>query len=408
MDNISHSLSGLAVAELLHRSLAPEPHAQAQSLRRRMVLVAGAVAANLPDLDLVLTGLLPAPLGYLLHHRGHTHTLLYAAPQALLLIALVWLLWPSARLLLRTSASARAALVGATVIGLGLHLLMDYANSYGVHPFYPFDARWLYGDMVFIVEPVFWIGFGVPLAMMLPARPLRFALGALLAGVLAWTCVAGFLHWASLLALGLAAASITLMQGRADATGRAGLATGVLVAGAFVALQGVASHVGREHVAQRLHALAPTARLLDAAMTPLPANPACWSFVTVERFDDAGTYRIRRGLLSLAPALLPAQACPAAFLPVLATLDAEIGLATPTDASLASLRGLAANCHFYAWMRFARAPLLAGAVASDARFARGAGANFSTFDPAAFAHVPCPANVPAWALPRQDLLDPAG
>jgi sec-independent protein translocase protein TatC len=47
------------------------------------------LAGNFPDLDLVLTPLLPAPLGYLLHHRGHTHTVLYALPQMLLLAALM-------------------------------------------------------------------------------------------------------------------------------------------------------------------------------------------------------------------------------------------------------------------------------------------------------------------------------
>jgi inner membrane protein len=41
---------------------------------------------------------------------------------------------------------------------------MDSLNVYGVHPLWPFDPNWYYGDLVFIVEPVFWIGFGVPLA----------------------------------------------------------------------------------------------------------------------------------------------------------------------------------------------------------------------------------------------------
>ena len=52
------------------------------------MLATCALAGNFPDLDLVLTPLLPAPLGYLLHHRGHTHTVLYAFPQAMLLAAL--------------------------------------------------------------------------------------------------------------------------------------------------------------------------------------------------------------------------------------------------------------------------------------------------------------------------------
>ncbi len=405
MDNLSHSLAGLAAAELLQRSLAPEPDAQAQTLRRRMLLVAGWAACNLPDLDLVLTGLLPPPLGYLLHHRGHTHTLLYGAPQALLLIALIWLLWPAARRLLHASVRARAGLVAATVIGLLLHFVMDYFNSYGLHPFHPFDSRWLYGDMVFILEPVFWVGFGVPLIMMVPARWLRYALLALMAGVLGWTTVKGFLHWGSLLALALAAIGLAALQQRAGKPGRAALVTGMLVAAGFVGLQGWASHSGRAQLAAYLERTGPASRLLDAAMTPYPANPLCWSFIAVERNDSARSYRVRRGMLSLAPELLPLQACPAAFAQALTTSSAASGLSSESEMSLANLRSMAANCHFRAWMRFARVPVLEGAVASDARFSNGRGANFSDFKFAAFEDMPCSASVPGWDLPRQDLLD---
>jgi inner membrane protein len=53
MDNLSHSVAGLAVGELLHRTLAPESDAAGQSVRRHMLLVTAWAACNLPDLDLV-------------------------------------------------------------------------------------------------------------------------------------------------------------------------------------------------------------------------------------------------------------------------------------------------------------------------------------------------------------------
>ena len=34
--------------------------------------------------------------------------------------------------------------------GTLLHLGMDFLNSYGVHPFWPIQNRWVYGDSVFI------------------------------------------------------------------------------------------------------------------------------------------------------------------------------------------------------------------------------------------------------------------
>jgi inner membrane protein len=173
MDNITHSFVGLGVGELLQRSLAPEDDPARQRTRHRLLLTACAAASNFPDLDLFLTRLLPAPLGYLLHHRGHTHTILFALPQALLLLALLWLLWPNARALLRGSRQARIGLGIAIVAGFALHLSMDFLNSYGVHPFYPLNNGWFYGDMIFIVEPVFWVAFGVPLALAIPWKFLR-------------------------------------------------------------------------------------------------------------------------------------------------------------------------------------------------------------------------------------------
>lgn len=107
MDNLTHSIIGFGVGEVVHRSLPAEADTLAQRVRHRLLLVSCALASNFPDLDLFLTRLLPDPLGYLLNHRGHTHTALWAVPQALLLAAVLWLCWPSARALLRASQAAR-------------------------------------------------------------------------------------------------------------------------------------------------------------------------------------------------------------------------------------------------------------------------------------------------------------
>ena len=53
-------------------------------------------------------------------------------------------------------------LVGAALLG---HLLMDTANSYGTHLFYPFSSRWVYGDAVFVLEPWLWVILGAGLAL---------------------------------------------------------------------------------------------------------------------------------------------------------------------------------------------------------------------------------------------------
>ena len=122
---------------------------------------AGVVAANAPDVDLLYTGITEAPLGYLLHHRGHSHTL----PG---LVALGLVIWAGLRLLPWGRAAMRGTerrwilLIGAALLG---HLLMDTANGYGTHLFYPFSARWIYGDAVFVLEPWLWVILGATLAL---------------------------------------------------------------------------------------------------------------------------------------------------------------------------------------------------------------------------------------------------
>lgn len=407
MDNLSHSVVGLAVGELVQRSLAPEPDPLNQRLRRRMLLGACWAASNFPDLDLVLTPLLPQPLGYLLHHRGHTHTLLYALPQALLLVALIWLLWPGARRLLAHSRSARRGMLLAIGLGFLLHLSMDFLNSYGIHPFYPLDKRWLYGDMIFILEPLFWIAAGVPLAMMVKRWILKLPLLAVLAGMPLFFASAGFLHWGSVVLLGLVGLAVGALQGRAGVDGRRALAGGLAACVAFVSVQAIGSARGIRTLAEELRQRDPASELVDASMTAYPANPLCWNFVAVERNEAAGSYRLRRGVLSLAPGTLAVGQCPASLAGGVALQLASPGMALVSDdhGSLAAFRRLEQdNCYFRDWLRFARAPLVSGTSASDIRFGPTRAPNFSTIDLAHFTGRACPVNVPAWEYPRADLL----
>lgn len=407
MDNLSHALAGMAAAAVLHRVLPAEIASHAHSARHRMLLVAGALSANFPDLDLVLTGLNVAPLGYLLHHRGHTHTILYAIPQALLLMALIWLLWPSARALLRSSSHARWGLVGMMGLGFGLHLGMDFFNSYGIHPFYPFDARWFYGDMVFIIEPAFWVALGVPLISAIAPRWLRVALLLLLASMLAYFAAMQYLHWMSFVALYvLGAVLLTLARGGRDSAGRATLA-GIAVFFAFPVLQWVAAQQLVRDVNQALHSSVGVGTLHDIAKSAFASNPLCWNFVTIETDEAADMLRLHRGVASIAPELLPAQACPPLLVsaPVQANAHPNVAIAETFEAPLSAFLDLyQSNCHFEAWLRFARMPHLAQGVASDWRFASSQRGNFTTMDLGQFEGGECPRNVPQWAFPRGDVL----
>src|SRR5213594_2570957 len=149
MENVSHTLAGLVLARGgLDRSTPLATTA----------LIAG---ANLPDIDLAWSSFHSA-LAYLHYHRGWTHSLLGFA----VLTPALWLvlLGVDRSLLARRSpATPRARplpLLAAAAIGVGSHLLMDLANSYGVRLLLPWSDRWSYGDLWVIVDPWLWLFLG--------------------------------------------------------------------------------------------------------------------------------------------------------------------------------------------------------------------------------------------------------
>ena len=150
----------------------PASTSQAQ---RRIFFTAGVIASNLPDADLLYSSITPPPLGYLLHHRGHTHTLVGLVGQALLIAVVCQL--PAIRRQVGGARNRFWALIGVSLLS---HLILDSWNSYGVHPFYPFDMRWYYGDAIFIVEPWFWLFLGVAATVNAQGDRVRLALGILL------------------------------------------------------------------------------------------------------------------------------------------------------------------------------------------------------------------------------------
>jgi inner membrane protein len=407
MDNLSHSVVGLAVGEFAHRILPQETSPDDNRLRRYLLLVACWLASNFPDLDLVLTPLLPSPLGYLLHHRGHTHTLLYAIPQALLLCGMLWLSWPAARRLLRRSTDARRGLVFVVSAGFVLHMLMDYLNSYGIHPFHPFDSRWIYGDMVFILEPVFWIVFGVPMAMTVQRLPLRILLLALLIGAPVYFTTRGFLPWASLFTLLVTAAVLGRLQHRAGTRGIAALSAAMIMILAFVVVQGLASAEARTVVTRVMQGKDAGSRVLDVSTTSFPSNPLCWAFAAVDSDEATDIYHLRRGIVSIVPEILPVNACPPSLSEGADKRPGSLAIVfvSAQQGSLQTLRALKRNnCYFSAWLRFARMPAVEGTTATDIRFSSSPRGNFTTLDFEDFKNRACPEHVPQWGFPREDLL----
>jgi len=173
----------------------------------------------------------------------------------------------------------------------------------------------------------------------------------------------------------------------------------------------VAGHLARTQVRAALAQVEAGGRVLDMPLSAFPSNPLCWSFATVTdraragAQADGGSYAVRIGVLSLAPGLVPVAACPARFGGEPGTLLADLSWKHRETGSLDAFRGLRQdNCHFDAWLRFARVPSLVDGKATDIRFSAPGVDNFSTLPYQAMADQPCPAPVPQWGRPRADLL----
>src|SRR5687768_17156107 len=93
MDNVTHTLAGLLLAESAVRLRARAAGAEPSARWRTVASLSSMVAANLPDADLLYTGVGGDRLAYMLHHRGHTHTILLAIVGGILAWGIASLLW---------------------------------------------------------------------------------------------------------------------------------------------------------------------------------------------------------------------------------------------------------------------------------------------------------------------------
>ena len=435
MDNITHTLVGVLVGEAVARGPAacdPAPGADqpgasrpasglAGGVRRSLIVTAFAVSSNLPDADLLYTSFASGPLVYLLQHRGYTHTVPGALVLALLLYLACegWLKWRG----LKPSTADRGWIAGSALLGVLLHLAMDYTNSYGVHPFWPFHDGWLYGDSVFIVEPLVWIA-AAPLVFLARTGIARRVIAVILSLGTVAVVVSGFVPWpAAVVFVALLLASLAAGRWLRP---RAALVAGVLIWLGVTAVFVTASHAAGRRVDAVARAEFPQAVTLDHVLTPMPADPLCWDLLLVQ--TEGGRYLVRTARLSLAPAWIAAGQCRGVGRLTPGGGNTGAGEAAVTehgrliagDAGIQWLQqfsmpvgriaGLAAqHCLARAFMQFARVPWAAAAgpgwTLGDLRFGNGPGFSQLRLGQAAetctFAPVP-------WLPPRPELLQQAG
>ncbi|MCM2277456.1 MAG: metal-dependent hydrolase [Oligoflexia bacterium] len=374
MDNVTHSLIGVTIAGALQ---ARKPGADPRPLVWTAVL-----ASNLPDLDFIVRFLPGADgLGYLLHHRGFTHTvLLLPLFGALSALPGAWL-GAGARGLNNLASGDWLWLFGAGLLGTFFHVFADFWNSYGVHPFSPFLNRWYYGDFIFILEPFLWASL-LPFAFFHARHRLAQGLCALLgAGLLAAAWWMRSVPWEVALALSIYFALFTALQARTTGV-RVPISGAVGVLLAFA----VGSHLIKSRVGAQLASYAPAERVTDLASSPAPGNPFCWQVLALSLDREQDSYRARVGVGSLAPRVFPPERCFGNLLsggtaPLVASvLPQESWLRWRGDfqARFSELEGLSNKyCRFGALLSFLRAPYWVrtpeGLQVGDLRYDRGRG-----------------------------------
>ena len=182
MDNLAHTLAGLALAEA--------------GLGRKTALGATtlAIAANLPDVD-ALIYFFGDGVDALAFRRGWTHGVL---AMVVLPLVLAGLMLAVSRL--RTTSRERPVadvrwLLVLSAIGIWSHPLLDLLNTYGVRLLMPFSGRWFYGDALFIIDPWLWLALLVGIVVSrVRARPLAARIAILGVSIYA-TAMAAASRW---------------------------------------------------------------------------------------------------------------------------------------------------------------------------------------------------------------------
>jgi inner membrane protein len=148
VDNLTHSLVGLTAAKAGLEKFSPGATALC------------IIAANSPDVDIVVL-LFRDRWAFLQHHRGLTHSI---AGAAVLAFALPLVFYFGDRIIARIRKRGPQVrfkgLLLASILTTATHPLLDWTNNYGIRLLLPWDPRWFYGDLTFIIDPFIWIVLG--------------------------------------------------------------------------------------------------------------------------------------------------------------------------------------------------------------------------------------------------------
>jgi inner membrane protein len=273
VDPLTHSLVGAGLSRAgLHRTT---PLATATLV----------TAANAPDIDVL--AFVNGSYASLALRRGITHGPLALVVLPIMIAALV-IAYDRLRGRVRHSDGPRARagpVLALAALGVLTHAPLDWMNTYGVRLLMPIDARWFYGDALFIIDPWIWLLLAAVVVAHTRTRRGWIAWAALGIGATGLISLAPEVPIAAKLAW-IAGVSALLVQAlRAHRRGarpgerqaRFTLAAAVVYIGAMV----LVSVSGRAVIAREARARGIAATNLMFA--PAPANPFGASIVVETR-----------------------------------------------------------------------------------------------------------------------------
>jgi len=410
MDNITHSLVGMAVGE------ASLCNVKEKSKWRVLLWLTSSLANNIPDGDifymLFYSSKIQGRLGYLLHHRGFTHTLLMAIPQSLFIIGLLWISLKISKQKLPKLIWKQVVLVA--FLGPFLHIGLDSLNTYGVHPFWPFNNDWFYGDSMFIVEPILWVSI-IPFLLFSVSRKISFFI---------WFCLfAGImmLPWWSLMTppkaslminfIGLLTFLLFLFVKSVRKKIVLAMTLPLLIITAFI----ISTQIAKQQIQADTNK-----QFIEIATTTFPGNFFCHMGITIEM--KGSQYIVHKGATSIAPGLFSHRECAeyAKSTNVTAFMSAPdyssnkkvvwLGKFEADINELKQLRKI--DCDIADYLRFSRIPfwLWVGEkfVIGDVRFMRGRKMGFSgvEFHPNLRATCSMKNKFVPWTEPLLEILKP--
>ena len=277
MDNLTHSLLGVAAAKAGLERLSPG--ATAVCL----------LATNAADADVAVL-LFADRWSFLHYHRHITHSIVGTLAIGLVLPILFWL---GDRLLSKLrSRPHHVRLKGLLLVSLivsATHPLLDWTNNYGVRLLLPWSSKWFYGDLVFIVDPFIWLLLGSAVFLLTARRKWQYMLWALVGVVFTYlvmsvTAERGLTNAAALKVIWVAAVSGLVVASRLGVAERWGpkiawSAFAMLVL--YWTTLGVLHSLALKEVQFAAASIAAEKReiVADLAAMPTLANPFRWQAV---------------------------------------------------------------------------------------------------------------------------------